>query len=83
MIHDIVFHGNGGFDYHTIYNMPNWLRKFTFKEIQDHFNKVNDQQKSSQKNTKGQTSLVDADGKINTPNFKKVSDPYKSKTSYK
>ena len=34
-IHEIVFHGQGGYDYETIYNMPIWLRKFTFKEIQD------------------------------------------------
>jgi len=41
MIHEIVFHGNGGYDYDTIYNMPIWLRKFTFKKIQDHFDKAN------------------------------------------
>ena len=40
MIHEIVFHGNGGYDYDTIYNMPIWLRKFTFKKIQDHFDRV-------------------------------------------
>jgi hypothetical protein len=32
-IHEIVFHGNGGYDWHTVYNMPIWLRRFTFKEI--------------------------------------------------
>ena len=34
-IHEIIFHGKGGYDYVTIYNMPIWLRKFTFKEIKD------------------------------------------------
>jgi hypothetical protein len=36
-IHQIVFHGNGGYDWHTVYNMPIWLRLFTFNEIKKHF----------------------------------------------
>ena len=35
-IHEIVFHGNGGYDWHTIYNMPIWLRKFTFFKLKDY-----------------------------------------------
>ena len=35
-IHEIVFHGNGGYDWHTIYNMPIWLRKFTFSKLRDY-----------------------------------------------
>ena len=47
MIHEIVFHGNGGYDYNTVYNMPIWLRKFTFKKIQDHFDKANEANKAN------------------------------------
>ena len=83
MIHDIVFHGNGGFDYNTVYNMPNWLRKFTFREIQNHFDKTNEQQKNANKGGSGKKSLVNAEGKINAPNFKSASKPYEGKTSYK
>ncbi len=36
-IHEIVFHGNGGYDWHTIYNMPIWLRKFTFNKLKDYY----------------------------------------------
>ena len=36
-IHEIVFHGNGGYDWHTIYDMPIWLRKFTYKKITDYY----------------------------------------------
>jgi len=82
MIHDIVFHGNGGFDYNTVYNMPNWLRRFTFKEIQDHFDKINEEQKSAESG-KGKKSLINSEGKINTPDFKSASKPYEGKTSYK
>jgi len=41
-IHDIVFHGKGGYDWHTVYNMPIWLRRFTFNKIQDYFNQQAD-----------------------------------------
>jgi len=84
-IHDIVFHGNGGFDYHTVYNMPIWLRKFTFKEIQDHFDDQQRQHKEAmeRRKNKGKKSLVNSDGKVNVPAFTEASKPYKGKTSYK
>jgi hypothetical protein len=47
-IHDIVFHGNGGFDWDTIYNMPIWLRKFTFNKIKEHFEKQNEENEKQQ-----------------------------------
>jgi len=40
-IHEIVFHGKGGYDWHTVYNMPIWLRKFTFKLMLDHYDEEN------------------------------------------
>lgn len=42
-IHDIVFHGNGGYDWETVYNMPIWLRRFTFNKIKEHFDKQNEE----------------------------------------
>ena len=81
-IHDIVFHGNGGFDYYTIYNMPIWLRKFTFNQIQEHFKK----EKEAYEKAKGKgnsTSMVDSDGKVNTPEFLKASKQYQRKSQYK
>jgi hypothetical protein len=38
-IHDIVFHGNGGFDWETIYHMPIWLRRFTFNKVKEFYDK--------------------------------------------
>jgi len=40
-IHEIVFHGQGGYDYNTIYNMPIWLRNYTFNKIKDYYDKKN------------------------------------------
>jgi len=41
-IHEIVFHGQGGYDWDTVYNMPIWLRKFTFKKLEEYFEKQNE-----------------------------------------
>lgn len=38
-IHEIVFHGKGGYDWGTVYNMPVWLRKFTHSEISQFYQK--------------------------------------------
>ena len=84
-IHNIVFHGNGGFDYHTVYDMPIWLRKFTFKEIQDHFddNKKHQEDALERQKNSGKKSMVNSEGKVNAPAFAEASKPYKGKTSYK
>ena len=80
-LHEIVFHGKGGYDYNTIYNMPIWLRKFTFKEINDFYEKKAKAEKNEQ--SAGKTSLVDSEGKINAPQFQQASKAYEGKSSYK
>lgn len=61
--------------------MPIWLRKFTFKEINDFY----EEKAAAQKNemSSGKTSLVNSEGKINTPQFKQASKAYEGKSSYK
>ena len=44
-----MFHGKGGFDYHTVYNMPIWLRNFTFNQISKFYE---EQQKANKKGKK-------------------------------
>lgn len=75
-IHEIVFHGNGGYSWSEIYNMPRWLRLFTFKEIEDHFKKKKEEYEKS--SSGGSSTMVGTDGKITPQNF---STPNKS--SYK
>ena len=69
-IHQIVFHGNGGYDWHTVYNMPIWLRRFTFNEIRKHFEEENEtiQKQSRGKNPNSKT-VIDSDGKVKLPNL--------------
>jgi len=38
-IHEIIFHGKGGYDWDTVYNMPIWLRKFTFNKLKEFYDK--------------------------------------------
>jgi len=39
-IHEILFYGQGGYDYATVYNMPLWLRKFTFFKMKEHYDTI-------------------------------------------
>jgi hypothetical protein len=68
-IHEIVFHGKGGYDWHTIYNMPIWLRKFTFHQLQTFYDEEKQTYEESQ--NAGQTTAIDSSGKVHTPEFMK------------
>lgn len=80
-IHEIVFHGQGGYDWDTVYNMPLWLRRFTFNEIRTYYEQQNESAKKQQNSNA--KSLVNSDGTVNTPEFMKASKEYKGKTNYK
>ena len=62
-IHEIVFHGQGGYDWDTIYNMPIWLRKFTFNKIKEYYEKQNQQNNEDL----GSQAQKIKDGKIDLP----------------
>jgi hypothetical protein len=78
-IHQIIFYGKGGYDWHTIYNMPIWLRRFTFKQISDYYL----EEKSSYENKKGNKTMIDSNGKVNTPEFAKMSHQIRQPAKYK
>jgi len=85
MIHQIVFHGKGGYTFEAVYSLPIWLRKYIYKEISDHYaneKKAYDNAAKGKKGGKTQT-LVSSDGKVNTPEFLKASKQYKGNSSYK
>ena len=77
-IHEIVFHGNGGYDWETIYNMPIWLRNFTYKKIEEFYRKKNEQIEE-QNNVISNTTKTD---KIAKPAIQ-PQNQYISKTSKK
>lgn len=43
-IHEIVFHGQGGYSWNDVYQMPTWLRKFTFHKIKEYYDKKNNKE---------------------------------------
>ena len=48
-IHEIVFNGQGGYDWETVYNMPIWLRRFTFETLREYYEKQKEEQDAQQK----------------------------------
>ena len=54
-MHEIVFHGKGGYDWDTIYNMPVWLRRFTFEKIKEFYEKEREEAEKQQNSMKNKT----------------------------
>lgn len=82
-IHEIVFHGKGGYDWYTIYDMPIWLRKFTFNEIKKFYKEEKEAIDNTQNGGKGTKTLIDPSGKVNTPEFLKASEQHKKPAKWK
>ena len=75
-IHEIVFHGQGGYDYNTVYNMPIWLRKFTFNKIKEWYDRSKD--------NKNEDSWLSGEAKQDAAKNKQVKPPtYVTKASKK
>ena len=76
VIHDICYYGNGGYDFHTVYEMPIWLRKFTYTKLTEWYNKSNP--------NKNEDSWLSGKAKENAAKNKKVKPPtYITKASKK
>jgi len=60
--------------------MPIWLRKYTFHEIRQFYEKEADAAKGKKPNQK---SLVDSKGNVDKSEFGQVSNQYKGRTTYK
>ena len=77
-IHEIVFNSQGGYSWETVYNMPIWLRRFTFKKMQEYYEK----QGQSSDDLATQTQKI-KEGKIDLPShFKGKLDPGKRIAKY-
>ena len=69
-IHDLVFHGGGGFQHLEVYNMPIWLRKFHISKI----NEWNRQQKEEMEKAKKKSNIPS--NKVQGPNIPPPSSVY-------
>ena len=81
-IHEIVFHGKGGYDWHTVYNMPIWLRRFTFNQIQKHYNEEKEAIENKGKNNSGKQTVINADGTIKAPELMQKANHSKKPPKY-
>ena len=63
-VHDLVYHGGGGFIHSEVYNMPTWMRIFHISKINKYVEKQNEEQRKAE----GNSSMGD-DNKIYKPNI--------------
>ena len=49
-VHDLVYHGGGGFIHSEVYNMPTWLRRFHITKISEFNEKQNAEMRKAQGN---------------------------------
>ena len=71
-IHDLVYHGGGGFKHEEVYNMPTWMRKFHLKKIQQFFEKQKEEEEKHQKQQSPSNKIQGPDIKPSSIyNFKK------------
>ena len=66
-----MFHSNGGYDFHTIYNMPIWLRNFTFNKMKEHYENEAAAHKKAQAGNSNSKTVIGKDGKVTSPEFMK------------
>lgn len=86
-IHEIIFHGKGGYDWNTVYEMPRWLRQFTFNKIKEFYDKEAEEHNKALSKGKNTSTLIDSEGNVNKEAWKGIPAPVQPtatrKTSYK
>ena len=55
-MNEIVFHGKGGYTWDTVYEMPIWLRNFTFQKLKEWYDK--EQEQIEKQNNQSQTTTT-------------------------
>jgi len=72
-IHDLVYHGGGGFIHSEVYNMPIWLRRYHIHKINEWNKKQKEEQeKASQKHSPPSNKVTGPNiSPSSTYNFKK------------
>jgi len=71
-IHDLVYHGNGGFIHSEIYNMPIWMRRFHIQKISEFHKKQQEAREKQEKQQSNTNSIAKPNIKpSSTYNFKK------------
>ena len=51
-VHDLSYHGGGGFSYSEVYSMPIYLRRYSIRRINEHLEKQKEAQEKAQNDAK-------------------------------
>ena len=78
LIDEMVICGAGAYSWQDIYNMPIWLRTFTYNKM-----KKRNEKSTTSTTPKGQKNLVNLDGTINKQAFREANENMNGKVSYK
>ena len=71
-IHDLVYHGGGGFIHSEVYNMPIWMRRFHIQKINEYNKKQQEAREKLEKQQSNTNSIVRPNIKPSSVyNFKK------------
>ena len=62
-LHDLVYHGGGGFLHSEVYNMPVWMRRFHIQKI----NEWNEKQQEEYDKANNKSNM--GDGQVHRPNI--------------
>jgi hypothetical protein len=62
--------------------MPIWLRRFTFKQMQDHFAETKEAAENPGKNKGGKQTVINSDGTIKTPELMQKANGAKRSVKY-
>jgi hypothetical protein len=63
-LHDIVFHGKGGYSFGEIYEFPIWLRRYVHRSMIEFYENENKQNEKAS----GRQSLIQ-NGQIKAPDY--------------
>jgi len=64
-IHLICFHGQGGYSWPIVYDMPLYLRRFIFNEIKTYHEEQNEQ--TNKQSSSSNTKVINPSLRLNTP----------------
>jgi hypothetical protein len=68
-VHDLTYHGGGGFIYSEVWNMPIMTRRYHIRKINEFLQKKADAEEKAMNSNSGKVSARDYTNKVPVPDF--------------
>jgi len=68
-VHDLVYHGGGGFIYSDVWNMPIMTRRYHIRKINEFLEKKIEAEQKAMNTNSGKVSARDYTSKVPIPDF--------------